>query len=102
MICPPKWSDFSNKVTVCPLTAATLAASNPAIPPPITTTFWGLFVGLIETVASFPFSAFKTHEMYCLFWIASTHPLLQFKHSLMHSPFFAFKAISGSVNKERP
>ena len=34
--------------------------------------------------------------------MASTQPLLQFKHSRMHSPFSTLLAISGSVNKLLP
>ena len=40
-IVPPRWSSFSNKVTWCPSKAATLAASIPPGPAPITTTFCG-------------------------------------------------------------
>ncbi|MBA7683953.1 hypothetical protein ES703_92341 [subsurface metagenome] len=102
--CPPKRSLSSTRVTSWPLSAAVLAASMPAIPPPITITFFFVAAGVILKAASLPTAGFTSHRKGLPWPILLVQPSLPNMQGLMSSTLLlaSLLASSGSASRPRP
>ena len=104
-ITPPSFEFFSNRVTLCPSIAATLAASIPPGPPPITTTFFGESVFLISNrTSSIACGLIAQLSFVCLFQMRPIQYSLQRRQGLTSSgcPVISLLGRYGSAINARP